>query len=84
MAETFDPATVARRGAKLLCNNILEGAQLGEVLGLVGQTLRINPRATPRVNLTDSVTDLQFFVTTVDFAIIPRARRHPQSALIVI
>ena len=51
-------------------------------MGLVAERLRIHPRATPRVFCGGPGAQLQFFASTLDFAIpyFPLACRHPQSA----
>ena len=50
---------------------------MGGVLGLVGQRLRMRPRASQCVDSEDPNARHQFFASTLDFAILPYSGGHP-------
>ena len=61
--ETFDPAASTQRAVELLRKNISGGTQM-DVLGLVGQSQRINLHALPSINSAYPGAFLQFSVAT--------------------
>ena len=76
---TFGPATSAQEVVGLLKNSSPGNSKMEEVQGLLGRSLRIDPRALPLANLGGPDVFLQRPITTLDFAIFLRACRRPHS-----
>ena len=65
------PNGSARSGVPLTQHH--GNAQRGDLLGMIGQQVQVQPRAPPSVHLGDSAVYIQFFCATLGFALYPRA-----------